>query len=99
MTQENNIKTPLQAIIEDDGTPIDISTASTKEIVFLKEGETASVTETAVFTTDGTDGAIEYAPVADFLTPGGLWRYQGRVVLGTQTFKSAWRRFLVKENL
>lgn len=98
MTQENNVGTPIQAIIEDDGTPINIETASTKEIVFISETGT-TVTKTATFTTDGKDGAIEYAPEAGFLTPGGLWRYQGRVVMGVQDFKSSWRRFLVKENL
>lgn len=58
---------------------IDISTATTKQIKFV--GNTESVTKTASFTTDGTDGKIEASLLSTDLTETGIWKVQAYVVL------------------
>lgn len=85
-------------IVDDDSVAIDISDATTKQIIFLKPGRRASVTQTATFTTDGTDGYIEYQTVADDLDKAGLWKIQGKVIGPTYTNSSETWPFLVKVN-
>jgi len=54
-----------------DGDVINISGASSKQIVFISPYETRS-TYNASFTTDGTDGVLEYRLAQP--APSGLWR-------------------------
>lgn len=69
-------------IVDDNGDAVDISGATTKNIKFLKPDETA-VTKTADFTTDGSDGKIQYETVDQDLIPAGLWHIQGYVDIGS----------------
>ncbi len=93
-------------IVEEDdanpGTflPVDISSATTKELTFRKQGGVI-VTEAAAFTTDGTDGKMEYkTTVSTFFNVGGQWRLQGHIILPTgDDFKSDIVTFHVEENL
>lgn len=50
----------------------DISAATVKRISLKKPGG-ATVQKTAVFTTDGTDGLIEYDTVSTDLNKAGTW--------------------------
>lgn len=82
-----------------DNTVIDISTATTKNIVFRKADRTPSV-QAASFNTDGTDGVLKFtSPNAAFFNVAGRWKAQGSVVISSGTFKSSTLEFDVFSNL
>ena len=68
-----DIGTRFEITLKDEGNSpeiVDVSTASVTEIIFKKpDGNT--VTKTAGFTTDGTDGKIEYTTLANDLDTVG----------------------------
>lgn len=80
-TREGDAGTLLGVtFVDEDGNVVDISDATTKEIVFEKP-DGSSVTEDAEFTAqNGGDGKAHYKTVADFLKPQGEWRRQGHAV-------------------
>jgi len=85
-------------IVDSAGVVVDISSATTKEIVFMKSGGTV-VRHAAVFTKDGTDGTMEYTAVSNDLDTAGKWKIQGRVVLQTGDWSSTIDSFYVVKNL
>lgn len=84
-------------IVDDDGIAINIASATTLQIIFLKPNNQRLV-KTATLSTDGTDGFIQYSTIADDLDRPGVWRIQGRVVQATFTNSSARSSFHVKPN-
>lgn len=75
-----DIGTVFRLTITEDGAAVDVSLATTKQIKFLAPNGTL-LTKTATFTTDGTDGQIEYATVADDLSLPGKWQIQAHVAI------------------
>ncbi len=76
----------------------DISLASVKELIFQKPDDAqTAVVQTAVFTTDGTDGKIQYTAAVDDLDEVGRWFLEGRVTLPTGVFTSSRGHFDVEE--
>ena len=76
-----DIGTAFRTTIKEDGSAIDISLASTMEIIFQPPSG-VSVTQTATFFTDGTDGIMQYVTdSAGDLPIGGDWKLQGYIVL------------------
>ncbi len=84
--------------MQEAGATIDISSAITKELVFAKPDNTTT-TKTATFTTDGTDGQMEYVTLADDLDTVGMWKLQASFVFPTGTWKSSVASFEVHANL
>lgn len=78
--------------------PVDISTVTTKEIIFMKPDKT-TVTKTASFGTDGTDGVLTYTVIAGDLNIKGNWKVQARVVLPSGNRWSSIGTFTVFANL
>lgn len=66
----------------------DISSATTKEIKLQKPDETV-LTKSAVFTTDGTDGLIEYVTVDGDIDQKGDWRVQAHIITPTQDYHTS----------
>jgi len=66
-------------------TAVDVSGATTKQIIFRKPGKTLD-TQTAAFTTDGTNGQIEYVSQSGDIDAAGQWSMQGKVILAAGTF-------------
>ena len=94
-----DIGTQFQATLYDCDVVVDISTATVKEIIFLKPDGT-KVVNTADFLTDGSDGIIYYAPtLATELDQEGNWKIQARVVMPTGTWSSDVQKFKVYPNL
>lgn len=87
-------------IVDQDGTAVDVSTATTKEI-HLQPPSGDAVQKTASFTTDGSDGKIYYTTAsASDLNVAGTWEAQAYVVLsGGNTWKSTIKEFKVRANL
>jgi len=95
---EDDIGTIFEAEFLDAGAVLDISGATTKELLFRKPDGT-KVAEAGLFTTDGTDGKLRYTTIADFLDASGRWSVQGRVVLPAGTWSSDITAFHVYPNL
>lgn len=96
-----DIGTSLQLnLVDENGTAIDVSAATTKSIVLLSPGGTAS-TKTAAFVTDGTNGQIRYVTTAAAdLNEAGTWKMQASIVVTSAlTFKSDAAVFIVAANL
>lgn len=77
----------------------DISDASTKEFIF-KRPDGTTFTVTAVFTSDGSDGQIQYTTGVEMLNMAGTWSLQAYVVTsGGFSHKTDVGSFRVFENL
>ena len=94
---EDDIGTRLLLTMNDCDGAIDISTASTKQLILEKpDGTTA--TETLSFLTDGSDGKVYYDFVLDDLDQVGSWGYQVKIVM-TGTWRSNIVHFTVYPNI
>ena len=95
-----DIGTLFKVRIIDDilGTAIDISAATTKKIIFVKRDK-SRVEFAADFTTNGSDGYIEYSTQSGDLDQAGSWRIQGKTIGPTYTNSSEVDSFLVLKNL
>ncbi len=93
-----DIGTQITLSITDAGTAVDLSSATTKQIIFLKPDRT-KLTKTAEFATDGTNGQLKYTTIAGDLDLAGFWQVQAYVVLPTGEWHSSTEMFEVSENL
>ena len=82
----------------DDTTLVDVSAATTKQILFLAP-DGGLLTKTATFTTDGSDGKIYYDSLAADFDEKGVWCWQGRVVTPSGEWWSDVASFEVYPNL
>ena len=94
----NDIGTIFEITVQDDGAVVDISGATTKEIIF-KKSRGDVVTKAAVFSSDGTDGRMKYVTVANDLDERGQWELQAHVVLASGDWRSDVDVFTVHPNL
>lgn len=85
-------------ILDQDSNIVDVSLASTKEIV-LKSTSGLVLTKTASFFTDGSDGWITYTTISGDIDAAGRWYIQGHVTLPTGDFHSAVEPFQVSTNI
>lgn len=97
---KGDIGTKFKVRIVDEATdlPIDISAATAKTIKFFLP-DLSCLEKDAAFSTDGTDGYIEYITVADDLSLAGRWKIQGFVIDSGFENNSAVAEFNVKDNI
>jgi len=88
----------IATIVDEDGGVVNISAATTKEMIFKKSSGTV-VTKTASFYTDGTDGKLVYATVDGDLDEVGTWKVQAFVTLTDGSWHSSIQSFAVACNL
>lgn len=100
---QGDIGTVFELTLYDDTVIVDVSTATTKEVIFQKPTVNgvagAVVTKTAQFKTDGTDGIIQYTTILDDLDTVGNWKVQAKVTLPSGTWRSDISKFRVHKNL
>lgn len=97
--RKSDIGTIFRATLTDqDGTVVDISAASTKQLKFRKPDGTV-LEKAATLTTDGTDGKMQYATISGDLNLAGQWKVQGYVVIGSGTWHTDEYVFTVHTNL
>ena len=96
--QSGDIGTEFLVTIQDSGSALDISSYTTREMLFREPGGTL-VTKTATFKTDGTDGKITYTSESstDFDSVG-TWKIQGHISKASSTFRTEQSEFQVKNN-
>lgn len=78
-----DVGVPLVLILKTGGVARDISGALTREVTIYRPDGT-TVTRSATFVTDGTDGYLQLLTIATDTAPGGnqlpgRYRYRGRV--------------------
>ena len=93
-----DIGTTLIVTILEDGSVVDISSASSLQII-IKKPDATTLTKTGVFTTDGTDGKMQYVSIAGDFDQSGNYRIQGKVNLTSGNYSSSDGAFKVHCNL
>jgi hypothetical protein len=98
--RKNDIGTVFRGTVKDQASAVvNISTQTKLEMVFTKPGG-ANVVKTAVLSTNGTDGKMQYTSVANDLDTEGEWSFQGYVELAAgQKWHSDIHHFRVEGNL
>ena len=96
--REDDIGTIIRATILDGSNIVDVSSATTQEFIF-KPPRSTSFSRTTTFTTDGTDGRIEYTTISGDLFEPGNWKFQAHVILTTGDWRSDIGTFTVYKNL
>jgi len=95
----NDIGTEFRATIVDcNEVAINISLATELYLIFKKPSG-ASVTQTASFTDDGSDGQISYTTVDGDLDEIGTWKIQAEIVAPNGTWRSVIKSFKVYRNI
>ena len=99
--QLNDIGSVLRVTVREssDQSAVAVSSATVTKDIILEKPDGTNVTKAASFTTDGTDGKIQYATISGDMDAAGTWGLQASVVLTSHTIKSTRVRFEVKENL
>ena len=93
-----NIGTQFERTVQDGGSVVDISSATTKEIL-LKPPTGTTKAKAAAFTSDGTDGVLAYTTVLDDLDEVGTWQLQVHIVIDAGDFYTDVENFIVYGNL
>lgn len=88
----------LIVVVMEGGTAKNVSGASTK-IIYLRKPNGVVLVRPADFTTNGSDGKIEYKCTVEDLDRPGKWRIQGYVELGTDVWPTDGEFFEVDANL
>lgn len=82
---------------------VDVSAATVLSLHFLKpdgKGGVTKVPKTAVLSSGGVDGLIEYIGVAGFLDTPGNWRIQAEITFaGGNKWNAEVGKFIVHENI
>jgi hypothetical protein len=96
--QKGTIGAEIILTVRDQANAIlDISTATTKEIIFRKPDGT-TVTKTAVFVSNGTDGKVKYTTVSNDLDQVSVWKMQARIVTPTMDARTTLATMAVLKN-
>lgn len=93
-----DIGTRFIVTVKDGDDIIDISSATTKNLIFRKPDGTL-LTKAASFYTDGTDGILTYSTVSGDLEDDGFWKLQGYLVITGGTWYTDIHDFNVHRNL
>lgn len=93
-----DIGTVVEVTVTEDGTAIDISGATTKTMRF-RRGDGTILDVTASFSTDGTDGKIQYAMLSGNLNSAGVWEVQGKAAAASWTYYTGIGQFMVEDVL
>ncbi len=85
----------VQITVDCSNTPMDISGATVKEIIFVKP-DCSEVAHAATFATDGKDGTLRYKSQAGDLDQEGLWTIQGHVLMSPDEWFTNTKSFKVR---
>ena len=95
----DDIAVLLRSTLKDEnGNPVDISSASTKQFIIVKPDGT-KVTKDTSFITDGTDGKMGYTVESGVFNLAGVYRVQSYIKIGSKEFHSNISTFKVYDNL
>lgn len=75
-------------ILDQNGEPKPLSSYTTKQLIFKKPSGT-TLTKTASFLTDGSDGIIYYTSISGDLDETGVWKLQAYVHDGVSNYRKS----------
>lgn len=84
--------------IADVLTPVDVSAQTAMSFIFKKPDAT-TLTVTPTFTTDGTNGQIEYTTLTGDIDQAGVWCLQAEVTLPGGMYRTSIVKFDVEAKL
>lgn len=87
-----------KTITNQDGAVVDVSSATTKNIV-LKKPSGSLLTKAASLVTDGTDGKIQYVTISGDLDETGRWEVQADIDVSSYDGRDTISAFRVRKNL
>ncbi len=93
-----DVGTVIEMLIQEDGSAMDLSGATTMQIIFRKP-DGSKLEKDASFKTDGTDGRLKYTIGAGDLDQVGVWSCQAKVIFAGGLWTSSINSFEVLENL
>ena len=93
-----DIGTTLIGTVLDGGVAVDISSASSIQMILSKPDQT-TLTKTASLNSDGLDGKMKYVTIDGDIDQAGNYKIQGKVVLGSATYSSSISTFKVYCNI
>ncbi len=96
---KDDIGTVIVVTVKDGATVVDISGATTKNIKLKKPVSSTVLTKAAAFTTDGTDGKIQYTSIAGDLDEIGVYNVQAYIILPSGTWSSSVEEMSVFDNV
>lgn len=97
--QKSAIGVAIIATVKEDNAAVNVSSVTTKQLV-LKKPDGSTVTKTAAFVTDGTDGKLQYVTISGDLDTAGTWEVQANVVFPSGfNGRSDVQSFEVRDNL
>lgn len=97
--QINAVGLIIRGTIKEDDVAVNVSTCTTKQII-LRKPNGAVLTKTAVFTTDGINGQVQYLTQTGDLDVAGSWSAQAYVIFpGGFDGRSEVEKFWVNSNL
>ncbi len=94
----NDTGTRFELTIVENDVAVDISSATMKTIKFQKP-DNVILSKTADFTTDGTDGKIDYVSITNDIDVKGEWKIQGYIEIPSGKFHTSMSSFGVSGNL
>jgi|TARA_B100000676_G_scaffold141614_1_gene140248 DUF4097 and DUF4098 domain-containing protein YvlB len=94
----NDIGTNFIITVKEGGTIVNLAPTTSVNLLLMGPNDT-TVTKTASFLTDGTDGKIKYQTVAGDLAVAGTWKLQAKVNYATTVYHSDIHNFTVFKNL
>lgn len=96
--QVGDVGTIIEVTLLDGETPVSVVGATSKTMRFQKPGGTV-IDKAAAFTTDGSDGKVQYVTVSGDLDIAGVWQVQAKIVTAEGQWTSAIGTFKVAANL
>ena len=94
-----DIGTVFEITVKDDGTVVDISGATTTKNILMLDPAGTLNTKTGEFTTNGTDGKVDYTTVSGDLDMSGTWRIQAYLKGASYDLHTSIGTFEVKDIL
>lgn len=97
--QEDNDNIRLVvAVVDEDGNPINLMTASSKQLLILTPQGT-TIAKTASLLTSGVDGKLYYTTAAADLKEVGTYQVQAKFIIGGKLQTTRRAKFRVGENI
>lgn len=96
--RQNDIGTIFRITLKDNGVIADVSSATVKQIK-LQDEDGVTITRTANFYSDGTDGIVQYTTIDGDLDSTGMWKIQVYIEMPDWIGHSSHSNFRVRSNL
>lgn len=86
-------------VVDQSNNIVDLSSASAMQVILKAPSWSSGQAFTAVWSTNGTDGKMQYVSIASTFSEPGTWQAQVYFAIGGGAWKSDIVKFKVKANL